>query len=158
VKGLTVTLPWRPSIDQIEERIRVKWSDLVFEVADEEAWFFENRAASMKWYGASKGTKSVIHLRMTPDVPKGSCEFTFGDPRSPLVRYISDWPRPIQVGDRFEVVDLDYPDSTPLRTVTVTEVTSKSFTTDDNMTWSLRGCTPWHGSIGWKPVKAVYRP
>jgi len=71
-------------------------------------------------------------------------------------------PSEVRVGDRFHVYETYRGAApTPIRTVTVVIVTTRSFTTDDGHKWSLRGRTPWAGpqrALKVRPVEGSLDP
>jgi len=104
--------------------------------------------------------RKLLHRRaISPDTHEvRTSKAVYVHREDPLPRVAKRKPRPtpppvpprvpgeVRVGDQFHVYETHRGAApTPIRTVTVVLVTTKSFTTDDDHKWSLRGRTPWAG-------------
>jgi hypothetical protein len=154
--GNDIQLSWVPTPLEIHDRMLVKWPDLRMEAMDNECFYYEDEQAKADWVHYGPGGRRTQHkmIHALWNRP-GECWIVVDDPKHRTSQWLTGWPEPIRIGDKWDIYDMGDGSADPyfLRTVEITLVTSKSFRTSDGIKWALRGHTPWGPNAA--PLKAM---
>ncbi len=164
IGGYDLQLPWVPTREQVDARVLSKWPEaIISEVGDTTNEVFYFRDADIQDALSDDYTVELgIHFLhvIWGDTRDGECWIVVGDPNCRIALAMMNWGEPVEVGDEYDVYSTEYKSPFKLggcpllRRVKVTRVTSRSFQTNDGISWSLRGLTPWLGATP-KRIKAV---
>jgi hypothetical protein len=155
ISGHDIKLSWVPDPMALHDRLLKKWPDLRMEALDKECFYYEDEQAKADWVHFGAGGRRTKHKMVHALWNRpGECWIVVDDPKHVVSQWVIQWTRPTQVGDKLDVWDAHG----KVRTVTVTNVTQRSFQTDDGIRWSLRGMTPWAFKQPLRAVPLRYNP